>query len=79
MATDRSTLLWKYLGDIYTQVRALQDEKKALLAAQTRIAEIDVLVADFRTEAQDALTKFNTITGQSLTLADLQKAFRPTP
>jgi chromosome condensin MukBEF ATPase and DNA-binding subunit MukB len=68
-----------YLRELVVAYESLERERQQLLAATTRLDEIQAEKADLVADAQAALDKLNALQGTSYTLAQVRKFFVPTP
>lgn len=74
---SRANAARQYLSQLVLAYEELEAERQKLLAAAQRIPEIQAEKQDLIADAQLALDKYNALTGQSLTLADIRNQIRP--
>lgn len=73
----RSNAARAYLAQLVIAYEELEAERQRLLAAAQRIPEIQAEKQTLLEDAQEAITKYNAVTGESLTLAEARARFRP--
>jgi hypothetical protein len=76
MLTNRRQFAQQYLFNLVHQYERLEAERQKLLAAASRITQIQAEKAELIDDAQEALTKYNALFGTTYTLQNVRSWYR---
>lgn len=77
--SNRINAARQYLANLVITYEMLEQERQQLLAAASRIAEIQAEKQELLDDAQEALVKYNALTGENYTLQDIRDRFTAKP